>query len=452
MTSNLPSAVAIVDDEVEVCEALRELLEVEQFAPVEFRGAEQALQYIGADFPGIVITDLRMPGIDGIGLFDRLSRIDPELPVIVISGHGDIATAVDLVRRGAYDFLAKPFDADQLIATVRRALDKRALVLENRALRQPRPSAGLGALLGESRAMEQMRLTIDQLVLADVDVMICGESGSGKSLVAEILHRRSPRSRKPLVTLDCGALPEAQAESLIFGHVSGALPGAQFPRIGQLQLANMGTLLLDHIDGLPSPLQGRMQQAFEDGVAIPVGGSQPQSARFRTLSATSADLDALSRNGAFLSSLFFKLGAFRITLPPLRDRGDDTVLLFREFLLEEATRLKREPPALTPGVWSRLKDHDWPGNVRELRGFAASVVLGLTGDERATINKRDLARSDALKVAVARFEHEAIRTALERNQGDIAATTAELGLPRKTFYDKLTRHGLDAADYRPARR
>lgn len=452
MTATIPIRVAIVDDEADVRQALCELLALEQFVPIEFADANQALQQVNADFPGVVITDLRMPGIDGTGLFNRLSRLDPELPVIVISGHGDIATAVDLVRRGAYDFLAKPFDAERLIATVRRALDKRALTLENRTLRQSVSSSEAGTLLGESREIEQLRLTIDQLVQADIDVMITGESGTGKSLVADILHRRSPRVRKPMVTLDCRALPETQAESLLFGHVSGAFHGAQFPRTGQLQYANAGTLFLDHVDGLPPALQRRLQQALEDGSAIPVGGNQPQATRFRCLSATSAELEAQSRDGIFLASLYFKLGAFRITLPPLRDRRDDAIFLFREFLLEEAERLKRGPPALTAAVWRHLKNHDWPGNIRELRGFAARVALGLTEAGTADPDCATKSAGNNLKDAVARFEHDAICMALERNQGDVSATISELGLPRKTFYDKLTRFGINPADYRPARR
>lgn len=452
MTVANSGLVMIVDDEAEVRLALRDLLELEQLAPVEFASAEQALLHIGADFPGVVVTDLRMPGIDGEGLFNRLARLDPELPVILISGHGDIATALDLVRRGAYDFLAKPFDAERLIATVRRALDKRALALENRALRQSKPASEPGALLGESREIEQLRLTIHQLVQADIDVMITGESGTGKSLVADILHRRSPRVRKPMVTLDCRALPETQAESLLFGHVSGAFPGAQFPRTGQLQHAHTGTLFLDHVDGLPAALQRRVQQALEEGSAIPVGGIQPQAAQFRCLSATSTDLDARSRDGSFLASLYFKLGAFRIALPPLRDRRDDTVFLFRGFLIEEARRLNRDPPALTAAVWRRLRDYDWPGNVRELRGFAASVALGLTSSGSALPGTEVRSDGDTLKDAVAQFERAAICMALERNRGDIAATTTELGLPRKTLYDKLTRFGVDPADYRPVRR
>lgn len=448
MTATSPNLVAIVDDEAEVRAALRQLLEIEGLIPLEFSGGEQALAQIDADFAGVVIADLRMPGMDGGGLFNRLARLDPELPVIMISGHGDIAIAVDLVRHGAYDFLSKPFDADHLLATVRRALDKRALALENRALRQPQLVAGAGALLGESREMDQFRLTVDQLVQADIDVLITGESGTGKSLAASILHRRSPRARKAMITVDCRALPGEQAESLLFGHVSGAFPGAQFPRTGQLLLADAGTLLLDHVEGLPSPLQTRLQQALEQGAIMPVGGNQAQSSRFRALSATSADIDGMARDGTFLPSLFFRLGGYRLSIPSLRERGDDSVILFRAFLIEEGAKLGRDPPALTPAIWRRLKDHDWPGNVRELRSFAANVALGLGESGTAPAEPPP---TGGLKSALARFESDTIRAALKRNNGDVAATTAELDLPRKTFYDKLNRRDIDPSEYRRTR-
>ncbi len=443
--------VAIVDDEPDVRQALRQLLEIEHFTVSEFSNAEHALAAITAEFSGVVIADLRMPGLDGIGLFNRLARLDPELPVIMISGHGDIATAVDLVRRGAYDFLAKPFDVDRLIATVRRGLDRRALALENRALRVPRPSAGIGVLLGESPEIEQVRRTINQLVQADIDVMISGESGTGKSLVAGLLHRRSPRARKAMVTVDCRALPGEQAESLLFGHASGAFPGAQFPRTGQLLLADAGTLFLDHVDGLPAGLQSRVQQALEHGAIVPVGSSQPQPSRFRTLSATSANLDPGAFEQPFLPSLFFRLGAFRLALPPLRERRDDVILLFRAFLLEEAERLQRDLPTLSPAVWRWLKDHDWPGNIRELRSFAANVALGLDANITAGEPEQPRAVEGSLKQAVARFESATLCSALERSHGDIAKTIAALDLPRKTFYDKLARHGIDPAAFRPPR-
>jgi len=442
---SLAASVIVVDDEADVRTAMRQLLEVEGHTVIEFGDGERALNRLTSDFNGVVITDLRMPGLDGIALFGRIARLDPELPVIVISGHGDIATAVDLVRRGAYDFLSKPFDADQLLATVRRALDKRCLVLENRALRQPHPFKGENVLLGESREIERLRQTIDQLVQADIDVLISGESGTGKSLVASILHRRSPRARKAMVAVDCRALPGEQAESLLFGHVSGAFPGANFPRTGQLVLADAGTLFLDHVDGLATALQPRVQQALETGAVTPVGGSKLQTTQFRVISATGGEVEAMARVGRFLPSLFYRLGRFRLELPPLRTRGDDVVTLFRAFLVEESEKLGREPPPLTAPIWRRLKDHDWPGNIRELKSYAANVALGL---EAPGLPTPTATPTGSLKAATAGFEALAIRAALERHRGDIGATTAELDLPRKTLYDKLARHGIDPADYR----
>ncbi len=447
MTSSC-TTIAIVDDEPDIRSGLRQMLELEQLKPIEFADAESALAQIDATFAGVVISDLRMPGIDGSGLFDRLFRCDPELPVIMISGHGDIATAVDLVRRGAYDFLSKPFEGNALIASVRRALEKRALVLENRNLRG-RPAAYFhGAILGDSPEIEQLRQTLLQLAQADIDVMITGESGVGKSLIAATLHNRSPRGRKAMVIVNCDALPSEQAESLLFGHVSGGLSGAQFPRTGQLLLADGSTLFLDHVDGLSRSLQGRIQHVIEQRSILPIGGAQPRITSFRTISATAADLDTKIDRGEFDRSFYFRLGAFRLVVPPLRHRRDDVVVLFRAFLAEASAELKREPPVLSPSVWRRLQDHDWPGNVRELRSFAANVALGLGNSGASLPASRP---HSGLKKAIAAFEAETIRAALDRYSGDIAATIGALHLPRKTLYDKLARYSIDANDYRPSR-
>ncbi len=454
MTSGKVSTIAIVDDEADIRSALRQMLQLEQLHPIEFADAESALAQIDATFPGIVIADLRMPGLDGSGLFNRLLRCDPELPVIMISGHGDIATAVDLVRRGAYDFLSKPFEGNALIASVRRALEKRALVLENRRLREQPAAAAGGAILGDSPEIEQLRQTLVQLAQADIDVLITGESGVGKSLIAATLHRRSPRARKAMVTVDCSALPGEQAESLLFGHVSGAFAGAQFPRSGQLLLADGSTLFLDHVDGLARTLQARIQQTMEDRAVLPVGGNKTQTSNFRTISATDVDLDTMVAGGEFDRSLYFRLGAYRLEVPPLRARRGDVVVLFRAFLAEAAAELKRDPPMLSPSIWNRLQNYDWPGNVRELRSFAANVALGL-GDSDAA--RRPASPGDdqpGLKEAIAAFEADLIRNMLDRHGGDITTTIAALQLPRKTFYDKLARHGINPNDYRsnPSRR
>lgn len=448
MTSAKINTVAVVDDEAYIRSALRQMLDLENFSAIEFADAESALARIDATFPGIVISDLRMPGLDGSALFNHLFRCDPELPVIMMSGHGDIATAVDLVRRGAYDFLAKPFDGNALIASVRRALDKRALVLENRSLRNQPVSWANGAILGESPAIEKVRQTLTQLAQADIDVLISGESGSGKSLVAAALHNRSPRGRKAMITVDCNALPAEHADSLLFGHVSGAFANAQFPRTGQLLLADGSTLFLDHVDGLPQSLQLRIQQALERRSFTPVGASQRRACNFRTISAITADPDTIVERGGFDRSLYYQLGAYRLSLPPLRDRGDDVFILFRAFLAEAAAELNRAPPTLTPSIWRRLQDHHWPGNVRELRSFAANVVCGVGEPDAQQATNVD--RVD-LRATVAAFEADVIRAALDQHRGDIASVLEALQLPRKTLYDKLARHSIDPNDYRSGR-
>ncbi len=443
--------VAIIDDDPEIRRALCQMLEIEGWDPVAFADAETALGHVGADFLGIVVSDLRMPGLDGNGVFTRLNRCDPELPVIMMSGHGDIATAVDLVRRGAYDFLPKPFDGDAMIATMRRALEKRVLVLENRRLRNTAAIVAKGTLLGESPEIEVVRQTLAHLAHTDIDVLISGESGVGKSLIANELHRRSPRARKAVIRIDCSTIAGDQAESLLFGHVSGAIAGAQFPRTGQLVLANGSTLLLDRVDGLPRSLQSRLQQALEGGHILPVGAAKGQESRFRTISTTGVDLEALVVAGRFERSLYFRLGAFRLTVPPLRERRGDAIVLFRAFLVEAARDLGREPPSVSPSIWRRLNDDRWPGNVRELKSFAANVALGLD-DTRVSGHVGAADRDQpGLKEATAAFEADMIRTTLDRTGGDIASALAILRLPRKTLYDKLARHAIDPRDFRPVR-
>lgn len=451
MTQGESGTIAIVDDEADVRAALRQMFEIAQFTVIEFADGESVLATVDSAFSGIVISDLRMPGMDGSALFNRLRQIDPEIPVIMMSGHSDIATAVDLVKRGAYDFLSKPFDGDVLIATVQRALEKRSLVIENRHLRAKPIARDQDAILGESPEIETFRQTLAQLASADIDVLITGESGSGKSLAATTLHRRSPRGRKALVAVDCGALPSKHAESLLFGHVSGAFPGAQFPRTGQLLRADGGTLFLDHVDGLTHGLQTRILQALEGHAVLPMGSNQAQISNFRTISASSANLAQHVDSGDFDRSLYFRLSGYRLEVPPLRARKGDVILLFRAFLVEASVELKREPPLLSSAVWRKLHDHDWPGNVRELRSFATNVALGLVNTNatvQGVISRDD---SSGLKEAVAKFEADMIRTMLERNRGDIALSISALNLPRKTFYDKLARHKIDPNEYRPSR-
>ncbi len=438
--------VAFIDDEAEIRRATAQSLSLAGLEAILFDSGEAALAAIDSDFDGIVISDIRMPGIDGLELFRRLSERDPDLPVILISGHSDIATAVAAVQRGAYDFLAKPFQPDRLIATAKRALEKRQLVLENRHLRaQAGALLEAGPLLGNSPAIDQLRRTIKQIARLDVDVLIEGETGTGKSLIASMLHDLSQRHARPMVTLDCGALPDVLVESELFGHVSGAFAGAHHLRTGRIEQANRSTLFLDEVETMPATVQQKLQRALETRQITPMGGDVPRALDFRTVTASKVDLAALAQQGQFSASLFYRLNGITLRVPPLRERRGDIPMLFMIFIGRAAARLKRPEPALTPAIWRRLKDHDWPGNVRELQQFAETVVLGL--DDSGQQNLQTGAAID-LKSQMALYEAALIENALTVAQGDVRSVIATLDLPRKTFYDKVKRLGIDIASFK----
>ena len=445
MTASPCLRVAFVDDETEVRQANGQSLSLAGFEPVLFDSGEAALAGISDDFAGVVVTDLRMPGIDGLELLRRLSERDDDLPVILISGHADVATAVAAVKRGAYDFLSKPYAPDQLVTCVKRALDRRALALENRALRRTAASA-TSPLFGNAPAIEALRRTITQIADLDVDVLIEGETGTGKGLVASMLHDLSHRRRRPMVTIDCGALSDAHAESELFGHVSGAFPGAQHPRTGRIEQANRGSLFLDDIDMMPDAIQLRLHRVFDRREVTPLGADRGREVDLRVVAASKVDLGAKVRDAAFSAPLFYRLNGLTLRLPPLRERIDDIPLLFTAFSLRAAARTGRAEPKLTGSVWRRLKTHDWPGNVRELQHYAEQVTLGI---DMSTFVSLAAGRPDAhgLKERVNAFETAIIEEALDM-YASIGEAVQALGLPRKTFYDKVQRLNIDMAKFR----
>lgn len=452
MTDETPMNVAFVDDEADIRAANSQSLGLAGFAVTAFEDAESALAALGADFAGVVVSDLRMPRLDGIELFRRLKARDPELPVILITGHGDIETAVAMLREGAYDFIPKPYAADRLIESVRRAAQHRRLVLENRALKDALEAAAVdGPLVGISRAMRSLRGRIRQLADLDVDVLVHGETGSGKEMVAQALHQWGKRRGKRLVTLNCGGLPESVIDSELFGHEAGAFTGAQKKRIGQIELAHEGTLFLDEIESMPLALQTKLLRVLEDRQVTPLGGNQGRRIDMRVVAATKTDLSEAARAGSFRADLAYRLDVVTLRIPPLRERKDDIPLLFTHFASRAAARFGCERPALSEALRRRLLARDWPGNVRELAHFAERVTLGMADEPEDTAPPAGAdgeAGAGGLTERVAAFEAGLLREALQRHRGNIAAVLDDLGLPRKTFYDKLTRHGISPADYR----
>lgn len=439
--------VAFVDDDPDLRDANAQALRLAGFAAVPLASAQAALDRIGPDYAGVVVTDVRMPGMDGIELFRRLRALDADIPVVVISGHADVAMAVEAMSEGAYDFIAKPYSGNRLAETLRRAVEKRALVLENRRLRSLAEAPGEEtALLGEAPAIVRLRQTIRDLADVDVDVLVLGETGTGKEVVANLLHQQGRRRSKPFVALNCGALPESVIESELFGYEAGAFTGAQKKRVGRIEHSSGGTLFLDELESMPPAAQVKLLRVLEGREISPLGSNERRRVDLRVVAATKLDLGDPAQRGDFREDLFYRLNVVTLRIPPLRERRRDVPLLFAQFLARAARKYGRDVPALDRSVERHLVENAWTGNVRELVHFAERVALGLVADLPTAPAQGDVVAA-SLPERLNAIEANLIREALEANRGDVRATLEMLGIPRKTFYDKLTRHGIDRAAY-----
>jgi len=439
--------VALVEDDEAFRAALAERLTLADLDVAAFSSAEAALKALRPEFDGVVVSDLRMPGMDGRQLADRLAALDPDLPVVLMTGHGDVADAVEAMKRGAYDFLTKPFPSERLIETLGRALEKRALVLDNRRL------ATLAAetedsipLSGESPASASLRAAVRELAAAEVDVLIEGETGSGKEAVARAIHAAGRRRHRPFVAVSCAALPDQDAEARLMGQEASVGSGLLRRREGRIEQSHQGTLFLDEIDLAPRAVQLMLLRVLEEREVLVLGASEPRPLDLRVLAAAKGDPAGAVARGDLREDLFWRLNVVRLRVPPLRERREDVPLLFARFLSRAAARLERPLPPIDDAVRRRLLDHDWPGNLRELANYANEVALGLRAATAATAD--DLGLSDR----VARYEAELIREALSAHAGDMKRVTESLRIPRKTLYDKMARLGIQPAEHRPGRR
>lgn len=438
------NAVMVIDDEASIRDAVQQWLELSGFAVQPFASAEAGLARLGRDFPGVVLSDVRMPGLDGFGLLQRLQQLDRDLPLILLTGHGDVPMAVEAMRQGAYDFLEKPFSPETLLERLRRALDKRRLVLENRRLRE---EADLrqqldARLLGFSPAMQALRRQVAELAPTPVNVLIRGETGSGKELVARCLHEFGPRADKPFVALNCAAIPEALFENELFGHESGAFTGAQGKRIGKIEHADGGSLFLDEIESMPLAQQVKLLRVLQEQRLERLGSNQSIPVDLRVIAATKPDLLEEARAGRFREDLAYRLNVAELRLPPLRERREDIPLLFEHFVRAAAERLGREAPPTSAGDLGRLLAHDWPGNVRELANAAERHVLGL-GQPAAPAETGAQSLAQQLEA----YEAQCLRAALARHKGEIKAVMETLQLPRRTLNEKMQRHGLSRDEF-----
>ncbi len=436
--------VFLVEDDAAVRQGCAQALAIADIAVRGFADAETMLAALAATPPALVVSDIRLPGRDGMALLRELRAYDPALPVLLVTGHGDVAMAVEAMRQGAHDFIEKPFPSERLIAAVRSALEKRALILENRQLKARLEAGGAARLIGQTPAIQAIRQLIGTLAPTGVDILINGETGSGKEVVARAIHEASGRSG-PFVAVNCGALPESVFESELFGHEAGAFTGAGKRRIGRIEHASGGTLFLDEIESMPLNLQVKLLRVLQERSIERLGSNTPIAVDCRLVAASKADLKALAEAGEFRADMYYRLNVVGIDLPPLRQRKDDIPLLMAGFLQEAAQRYQRPPAAWTPADLARWTAHDWPGNVRELKNIADRWALGLPD----SLNPPPSAvAAGTLAEQVDAAEKGIIENALRQTAGNVAQAADLLQTPKKTLYDKLNRHAIQAEAFR----
>ena len=441
--------IILIDDDPHLRQALYQTLDLAGLKVLPLAEATGLAERIQRDWAGVVVSDIRMPGMDGLELLAQLHAQDPELPVLLITGHGDVPLAVQAMRAGAYDFLEKPFASDALLDSVRRALALRALVLDNRSLRlalSDRQQLST-RLIGHSPAMLRLREQIGALAATKADVLILGETGSGKEVVARALHDLSSRRSGPFVAINAGALAESVVESELFGHEPGAFTGAQKRRIGKFEFANGGTLFLDEIESMSMDVQVKLLRMLQERVVERLGGNQLIPLDIRVIAATKEDLRQAADQGRFRADLYYRLNVAPLRIAPLRERGEDALMLFQHFADEASARHGLTPNVLQPIQRALLLRHSWPGNVRELQNVAERFALGLElsldngADESA--QPSDLEISGSLSEQVEHFEKSLIAAELERSHSSMRSLAQALGVPRKTLHDKLRKHGLN---------
>ncbi len=450
MTANGP--IILIDDEQHIRIAGKQTLELAGYEVQCFEQCEMVLPMLSLEWPGVIVSDIKMPHMDGLTFMKEVVKIDRDLPVILVTGHGDISMAVQAIRDGAYDFIEKPFHADLLADVTKRAMEKRTLTLENRGLQSELmlQSAPGPRIIGRTLPIQQLRKIVTQIADVDADVLLVGETGSGKELIARHLHECSRRQGKNFVAVNCGALPETIIESELFGHEPGAFTGAQNRRIGKFEYANGGTLFLDEIESMPLALQVKLLRALQERSIERLGSNKSISLDLRVVAASKVDLREASNQGVFREDLYYRLNVLNIPIPPLRERQEDIPLLFQHFMLVASNYYKRDSPTLTGDGVRSLMAYSWPGNVRELRNVAERfVLLGETGafNLDQLLHGTSATGGMTLPEQVQSFERCVIEHELARHNGNITKTLETLGVPRKTLYDKMRKYGLDRRNY-----
>ncbi len=427
----------IVDDDADHLSSLADLVEASGYAVQAFPSAAEALQAMPAN-PDLIISDLRMPQMDGIEFVKELRTQKQTVPVVLLTGNGDVGHAVDAIRAGAEDFLEKPYDSTHLMAVVRRTLEAQAARREVTRLKQMLAEKANDSILGKSRAMQQFRKRIAALASVDLDVLITGETGTGKELAARAIHAASSRSSGPFVVLDCAILPESAAETVLFGHGEGVFAHDAKGRAGKLETAHGGTLMLDEVEAMPMVIQAKLLRVLQERSFERMGDTDARPLDVRVIATTKTNLRLLD---TFRPDLFFRLAGAEFTTPTLHEAGEDIPLIFAHYAQLAAQRYGRSAPKLEWAMAQKIKRQTWSGNVRELKTSAEAFALGLFELESSGI---PASGPKALSDRVSEFEAREISAVLDACAGNTLRAAEILGVPRRTLNDKMRRYGISS--------
>lgn len=440
--------VLVVDDEEGIRESLSNIFEDEGYDVVTAESGEEAIRIIKEQSPDLALLDVWLSGMDGIQTLQEIKSIKEDLPVIMISGHGNIELAVKATRIGAYDFLEKPLSLERVLLASKRALERRALEIENRALKDDLTRKW--RLIGESSKMKNLREQIDMAAQSNSRVLILGESGSGKEVVARLLHKRSPRAEKPFVEVNCAAIPQELIESELFGHEKGSFTGAFEKKKGKFELADKGTLFLDEVGDMSLQTQAKVLRVIETQEFQRVGGNRNIKVDVRIIAATNKDLKEEVKKGNFREDLYFRLNVIPLSVPPLREKKEDIPDLVEYFLESLAVEYGQHPKKIMPEVMKSLQDYDWPGNIRELKNVIERLVIMTPSNAITSKNlfmRSEHERSDyfayrILKDARDAFERDFIAKKLEENNWNISKTAEILDIERSNLHRKIKAYDI----------
>ncbi|MEE9442959.1 MAG: sigma-54 dependent transcriptional regulator [candidate division Zixibacteria bacterium] len=435
--------ILIVDDEAAQRDMLSGFLEKKGFQVSKASNGQEALDIYSNIFAPVAVIDMKMPEMGGLELLSKLRDINPFIQVIVLTAFGTVETAVEAMQSGAYGYLTKPVNLEELLINLKRAAEKNRLIVDIDLLKRTQMElADIPELIGESGALMQVRSLVSRVGPTDSTVMITGPSGSGKGLIAEILHRLSPRKENRFVPLNCASLPETLLESELFGHEKGAFTGADKKRPGRFELADGGTIFLDEIGDMTPAMQAKLLRVLEDGSFEPLGSDKSKKVDVRVISATNRDLKRLIEEGKFRQDLFFRINTVNIEMPPLRERGGDILTLAEYFIKKSAIKMNKKIEGISESAASLLVAYDWPGNVRELQNvIERAVVLSIENiidiDVLPGLNVSETKKSPLRKISLSDLEREHIRALLISEKWNMQKTADILGIHRNTLRQKL---------------